>query len=101
MNHLAVSIQVNAEIVMVDYTCMQYDEMIFLHVECQRNAIAAAKVYSERFPRDRHPTHEITIGALHCLRETASVTPRSRRSKRAVRRTLKEVLEFALLNIHN
>lgn len=91
----------SAEIVMAGYTYAQYAEMILIYGECQRNARAAARVYSERFPRDRHPTHETITDAVNRLRETGSVAPRPRTNRRTrcnVEVTPEEVLAFALLN---
>lgn len=31
--------------------------MILIYSECQKNALAATRIYSERFPRDRFQTH--------------------------------------------
>lgn len=99
--HLVVDMLVSAEIVMACYTSTQYAEMIVIYGECQRNARAAARVYAERFPMDRHPTHRTITAALHRLRETGTVEPRprsSRRTRRNVRVTPEEVLGYALVN---
>lgn len=65
INHesLAANMLVCADIVKTAYTCTHYHEMILIYGEYQRNARAIAGVYSERFPRDQHPSQE-TI--THC-----------------------------------
>lgn len=91
---------VSAEIVVTDWYT-QYSKMILICAECRINSKAAAKVYSERFPKHQHPMYETTTDTLHRLREIGSVAPRFRTSRRAkcnLRLTTEELLAFALLN---
>lgn len=67
---------------MAGYTYIQYAEMILINGECQTNAKAAAKFYSERFSRDQHPTKETITDALHRLRQNSSVAQPTNTSKR-------------------
>lgn len=67
---------------MAGYTYIQYAEMILINDECQRNAKAIARVYSERFSRDRHPTNETITDAMHRLRQNSSVVQPTSTSKK-------------------
>lgn len=80
---------------------MQYDIMILIYGGCERNARGATRVYSEWFPRDRHPMHETITDTLHHLRELGFVAPWWRISRWAtcnVWVTPEEMLAFILLN---
>lgn len=64
---------ISAEIVMVVYKHTQNTEIMHVYDEIQRNARMVARVYSERFPRDRHLTHQTITDVLHSLREAGSM----------------------------
>lgn len=92
---------ISAEIVVIGYMYTIYSEIVLIYGDCQRNARAVARVYSERFSRDRHLTRETITHALHRPRETGSIATRPRTKRRVscnVPVTSGEVLAFAFLN---
>lgn len=58
------------------YTSADYTEMIILYGECNRNAVATARVYRERFlNRDRYPDKNTILRAVQRCRETGNLMP--------------------------
>lgn len=64
--------------------------MILLHGKCGRKARFAARLYQQRFPDDRHPSHKTILKKL--LRETSCMTslPRSGRRDKVVKKVQPE-----------
>lgn len=66
---------VGAEILITDYTWKQYDELLLIYGDYERNSRAGEMVHLEHFHRNLHLMYESKVDALHHLRETDSVAP--------------------------
>lgn len=66
------------------FTAEEYTDMIVCYGLAEENAIAAARLYAERFPNRRHPTDLSIIRCLRRLRETGFILPQ--RQNRPVHR---------------
>lgn len=53
----------------VQYTAEEYANMHFIYGECRGNANAAAALYRERYPNDRHPDYRVFIRVHGCFSE--------------------------------
>ena len=73
---------------MVEYTFGENTEMLIIYGEVRRNGRAAQRIYEERFPHRRTPSHTIFVSLQQRLRETGTFqaskadcgVPRTRRT---------------------
>lgn len=47
------------------YEEREYVDMIMLYGECGHNAAEASRVYADRYPRRRHPSPNVILGAVN------------------------------------
>ena len=59
----------------MNFTAEEYTDMIVCYGLAGENAFAAARLYTERYPNRRHPTHVTITRCLQRSRETGVLLP--------------------------
>src|SRR5580765_4723353 len=63
----------------MDYTPIEYCDMVIIYGECGENVTVAAQEYAIRFPERRAPNRNVILRLINRIRQTGSVL-RIRRS---------------------
>ncbi|XP_018392459.1 PREDICTED: uncharacterized protein LOC108771621, partial [Cyphomyrmex costatus] len=59
---------------MANYSMREYTDMVIMYGVAGENALAAARLYAERFPeREQHPGVHTILRCIHRFRQTRSV----------------------------
>lgn len=59
---------------MVEYTCIEYTDMVLVYGEARGNGRAARRLYEERYPNRATPSHTLFSKVVQRLRETGTFT---------------------------